>query len=76
MKKIAKRYKTQFDETVAQKEELNKKLSEEHPAGDASQQDAAAIKALTEEKKLLQDEIDKLNQTLTANKVSLENYSD
>lgn len=66
LKKIAKRYKTQYDETLAQKEALDKKLSEEQP--DNLKQDNL-IKTLNEEKKSLQEEIEKLNQNITANKV-------
>ncbi len=70
LKKIAKRYKTQYDETLAQKEELTKKLSEEEPAGDTSKQDNI-IKGLNDEKKSLQDEIEKLNENLKVSKVRL-----
>lgn len=66
LKKIAKRYKTQYDETLVQKEALDKKLSEEQP--DNLKQDNL-IKTLNEEKKSLQEEIEKLNQNITANKV-------
>ena len=68
LKKIAKRYKTQYDETLAQKEELSKKLSEEQPASDVTKQEDM-IKTLNEEKKSLQEEMDKLNQSLTTSKV-------
>ena len=68
LKKIAKRYKTQYDETLAQKEALDKKLSEEQPNVDTSKQDDL-IKTLNEEKKSLQEEIEKLNQNIAANKV-------
>ena len=68
MKKLAKKYKTQYDETVSQKEELNKKLSEEQTGSDTTKQDDL-IKTLNEEKKTLQDELEKLNQTLTTSKV-------
>ena len=69
LKKIAKRYKTQYDETLAQKETLDKKLSEEQAHVDTSKQDDL-IKTLNEEKKSLQEEMEKLNQNITANKVS------
>lgn len=69
LKKIAKRYKTQYDETLAQKETLDKKLSEEQAHVDSSKQDDL-IKTLNEEKKSLQEEMEKLNQNITANKVS------
>ncbi|XP_028412966.1 nucleoprotein TPR-like isoform X2 [Dendronephthya gigantea] len=67
LKKIAKRYKTQYDETFAQKEELSKKLSEEQPSGDVTKQENM-ITTLTEEKNSLQEEMDKLNQNLKTSK--------
>ena len=70
LKTIAKRYKNQYDETLAQKEELTKKLSEEQPAEDTSKQDNM-IKTLNDEKKSLQDEMEKLNQSLTTSKVGI-----
>ena len=71
LKKIAKRYKTQYDETVAQNQELTEKMAEEQPAGDTSKQDDM-IKTLNEEKKSLQEEMEKLNETLKVTKVSLQ----
>ncbi|XP_046856770.1 nucleoprotein TPR-like isoform X3 [Xenia sp. Carnegie-2017] len=64
LKKLAKRYKTQYDEVVAEKEVLNKKLSEEKPESDVLKQDET-IQTLNSEKISLQQEIEKLNQNLT-----------
>jgi peptidoglycan hydrolase CwlO-like protein len=44
-------------------------LSEEQPAGDTSKQDDI-IKTLNEEKKSLQEEMEKLNENLKVTKVS------
>ena len=68
LKKIARRYKTQYDDLVKEKEELDKKLAEERPAAEQSERENE-VKTLTEEKKALEEEVEKIKQDFKASKV-------
>ena len=68
LKKIARRYKAQWDELIKEKEELGKKLAEEKPPEDSAGKDNI-IKILNKENLALQDEVEKLTQTSNASKV-------
>ena len=48
---------------------MNKKLAEEKPENPENPEQENAIKTLNEEKKSLQDEVEKLTQLSTASKV-------
>ena len=69
LKKIARRYKSQCDELTKEKDELNKKLAEDKPENPENPEQENAIKTLNEEKKSLQDEVEKLTQLSSASKV-------
>lgn len=65
LRRIARRYRTQCDELAKGKEDLEKRLSEEKPLEDSTEQEEI-VKTLTEEKKTLEGELEKLTQTMTA----------
>ena len=68
MRKLARRYKTQTDELAKEKEELNKKLTEERPPAEQTENENA-IKTLAEEKKALEDEMVRITQNFNTTKV-------